>query len=394
MANPRVPHPSGRRGISTAAVHGGDVDDSRGSPVVPPIVQSATFYGGSGDGSEVLYTRYGNNPNQLHLARKLAELEGTASALALGSGMAATAMTLLALTGAGDHVVASRHLYGATRALLSRELPRRGVETTFVDPAGGRAWRRAIRPTTRVLFVEVPTNPTLRLFDPRPLSRLAQERGLVLVADATFASPVNLLPVKLGVDVVIHSATKYLSGHSDVVAGVVAGPDEVVTEVQRVMRLYGPVLDPHAAWLLDRGVRTLDVRVRRQNETALALARALERNDRVERVLYPGLASHPDHHLAREILRGFGGMVAFVVQGGGPAADRVASALEVARVAPSLGGVETLVSQPRHTSHADLTPEERRGVGIPDGFLRVSVGVEDAEDLVADFERALGRLED
>lgn len=357
--------------------------------MVPPIVQSATFFGGDGRG-ELLYSRYGNNPNQALLARKIAELEGTEAALPLASGMAATAMSLLALTRAGDHIVASRHLYGATTELLATELPRRGVETTFVDPDEGRQWREALRDRTRVLVLELPTNPTLRVFDPRPVARLAEQRGITTLLDATFASPVNLRPKALGVDVIVHSATKYLGGHSDLVAGVVAGSRAFIDEVTGTMKLYGPALDPHAAWLLDRGLRTLEVRVRRQNENALRLARWLEGRPGVERVIYPGLESHPDHHVATELMEGFGGMVSIVLEGGGDAADRLVDRLELALVAPSLGGVETLVSQPRFTSHADLSPSARADLGIPDGFVRISVGVENLDDLKADFEQALG----
>lgn len=378
-----------RRGPSTIAVHGGYTHSSLSAPVVPPIVQSATFLGGAGPDEELRYSRYGNNPNQLLLARKIAELEGTEAAVALGSGMAATAMTMLALAGSGDHLVASRHLYGTTRILLGEELPRRGIETTFVDLDEEGAVEDAFRPRTRALFLEVPTNPTLRVFDPRPLATLARARGARLLMDATFASPVNLRPLDLGVDVVIHSATKYLGGHSDLVAGVVAGPAGVVDDVTGLLRLYGPALDPHAAWLLDRGLRTLDVRVRRQNENALALARWLEGRPGIARVVHPGLESHPDHTLARELMEGFGGMLAFVLEGGAAAADAFANRLSLALVAPSLGGVETLVSQPRFTSHVGMDAEERARAGIPDGFVRVSVGVEDLDDLRADFARAI-----
>jgi cystathionine beta-lyase/cystathionine gamma-synthase len=307
--------------------------------------------------------------------------------------MAATAMTMLALTKAGDHIVASSMLYGATHALLEDELPRRGVETTFVDPTAGRGWRGAIRPNTRLIFVETPTNPTLRVLDSRPLVALAMERGLTLVMDATFASPANFRPIEQGVDVVIHSATKYLGGHSDLIAGVVAGPRSLVDEVKRVARLYGPALDPHAAWLLDRGIRTLDVRVARHNENALTLARWLSERPQVQRVVYPGLESHPDHALAAKVLRGFGGMLAVVVRGGSAAADRFMSALELALVAPSLGGVETLVSQPRYTSHAGMTARQLADLGIDEGFVRVSVGIENVDDLIADFDQALEALD-
>ena len=376
-------------GPGTLGVHGEGTDEKApGSPVVPPISQSATFHWADPRDGELLYTRYGNNPNQIAVAHKVAALEGTEAAVALASGMAATAMTLLALTDSGDHVVASTQLYGATQGLLRSELPRRGVSATFVDPNEGD-WEAAFRPNTRVLYIEVPTNPTLRVFDPRPLVELAHARGVEVACDATFASPVNLRAAAVGIDAVIHSATKYLGGHADLIAGVVAGSRELVDEVIRLMRLYGPSLDPNTAWLLDRGIRTLEVRMLRHNENGLAVAKFFESHPAVQRVVYPGLASHPDHQVATHLLAGFGGMVGVVLEGGGPAADRFLSALGLALPAPSLGGVQTLVSQPRYTSHAGLTREQRDAQGIPDGFVRISVGIENAEDLVADFEQAL-----
>jgi cystathionine beta-lyase/cystathionine gamma-synthase len=340
----------------------------------------------------LLYSRYGNNPNQEQLGRKLAALEGTEAAAVFGSGMAATAMTILALTQAGDHVVASSLLYGATQSLLRDELPRRRIDTTFVDPESVRGWREAVRPNTRVILIETPTNPVLRVLDPRPIAALAMERGLTLVMDATFASPANLKSVPLGVDAVIHSATKYLGGHSDLVAGVVCGSRALVDEIVRVARLYGPALDPHAAWLLDRGLRTLDVRVRRQNESAMKLARWFDEQPQVARVLYPGLEEHRDHAVASQIMEGFGGMLSVVLEGGAPAADGFMRALELAMVAPSLGGVETLISQPRYTSHVGLSAAELSAQGIEDGFVRISVGVEEVDDLIADFSQALEAL--
>jgi cystathionine beta-lyase/cystathionine gamma-synthase len=356
--------------------------------VVPPISQSATFHWADPRDGELLYTRYGNNPNQIAVAQKAAALEGTDASVALSSGMAATAMTLLALTDAGDHIVASSQLYGATQGLLRSELPRRGVRATFVDPDEG-GWEAALEPETRVLYIELPTNPTLRVFDPRPLVKIAHARGIKVACDATFASPVNLRAASLGIDAVIHSATKYLGGHADLIAGVVAGSHELVDEVIRLTRLYGPSLDPHTAWLLDRGIRTLEVRMIRHNENGLAVAEYFDGHPAIERVVYPGLASHPDHDVAKELLAGFGGMVSVVLKGGGPAADRFVSALGLAIAAPSLGGVQTLVSQPRYTSHAGLSREQREAQGIPDGFVRISCGIENAEDLVADFEQAL-----
>jgi cystathionine beta-lyase/cystathionine gamma-synthase len=360
--------------------------------VAKPVVQSATFlFRGGGDGEELLYTRYGNNPNQRQVGRKVAALEGMEAATPLASGMAATAMALLALSDAGDHVVAASNVYGATRRFLASELPRRGIGTTLVGSGDPEEWRRALTPRTRVFFLEVPTNPTLRVIDPRPLVALARERGVTVVADTTFASPVNLRAGALGVDVVIHSATKYLGGHSDLIAGVVAGTRAVIDRIVDLTTLYGPSLDPHACWLLDRGLRTLDVRVRRQNESALAVARWLEQQPQVRRVTYPGLPSHPDHRVASELLGGYGGMVSFVIEGGAAAADRFMDAVTLALAAPSLGGVETLISQPRHTSHAGWTAAEREAAGIPDGFVRLSIGVEDVNDLIADFSGALAR---
>lgn len=388
---PKKPTAPQHRGISTTGVHGGRVLRS-GDPVAPPIDQSATFrWEGPADG-ELLYTRYGNNPIHKAVGEKIARLEGMEAGVVLASGMGATAMTVLALTQAGDHIVASEALYGATTTLLAEELPRRGVATTFVDPFEPRSFRSAVTKSTRLLFLETPINPTLRVVDPRPIAALAHERGIQLVMDTTFASPVNLRAGLLGADVVIHSATKYLAGHSDVIAGAVAGSRPVIDEVIRKMRLYGPALDPHACWLLDRGLRTLDVRVRRQNESALTLARWLADQKPVASVSYPGLRHHPDHAIASEILQGFGGMVSFVLAGGGAAADAFLRRVDLAVPAPSLGGVETLVSQPRHTSHANLSSAERERLGVPDGFVRVSVGVEDVDDLITDFAAALEGL--
>jgi cystathionine beta-lyase/cystathionine gamma-synthase len=360
-----------------------------GEPVVPPLVLSSTFAGGRGE-AELRYTRYGNNPTQEGVARKLAELEGTEAALVLSSGMAAVAMTALALVETGGHIVASRHLYGATRTLFVEELPRRGIGCTLVDPDEPGAWVSAVRRETGLLYLEMPTNPTLRLPDPRPVVALGRERGIPVAMDATFATPVNARPAELGVDVVIHSATKYLGGHSDLIAGVVAGRAAVVRAVTAVMRLYGPSVDPHTAWLLDRGLRTLPMRMAAHNANALALARHLEGRPGVARVLHPGLASHPDHARSAALMPGGrGGMLSFVLAGGGPAADRFMEALEIIRVAPSLGGVESLASQPRHTSHRGMDAGARDEAGIPDGFIRISVGVEDAADLIADLDRGL-----
>ena len=266
--------PEDRPGLATRAVHAGRPEVRPGHPVVAPIVRSSTFHwAGPGDGAELLYSRYGNNPNQRSAAAGIAALEGTESALALASGMAAISMTLLAATRAGDHIVASRHLYGATHALLAGELPRRGITTTFVDPGDPGAWRAAATRRTRVVLIELPTNPTLRVFDIGPPREAARAAGAILAADMTFATPVNIRAAEHGVDAVIHSATKYLGGHSDLIAGAVAGSAELIGRVTHMMKLYGGSIDPQTAWLLERGMRTLPARMERHNRTALALAR-------------------------------------------------------------------------------------------------------------------------
>ncbi len=385
------PSMNGKRGLATRAVHSGQPRARPGGPVVAPIVRSSTFHwSGPGDGIDLLYSRYGNNPNQRSVAAKIAALEGTEDALALASGMAAISMTLLAATRTGDHIVASRHLYGATHALLSHELPRRGITTTFVDPGDPSAWRAATTPTTRVVLIELPTNPTLRVFDIGPARDAARSAGAILAADMTFATPVNIRASEHGVDAILHSATKYLGGHSDLIAGAVAGSAELVHGVTKMMKLYGGSIDPQAAWLLERGMRTLPARMDRHNRTALALAQWFTGVQGVRQVIHPGLPSHPDHDCAARMLDGNGGMLSIVLEGGGEAADRFCANLALAAAAPSLGGVETLVSQPRHTSHVDLSSAERDALGIPDGFVRISVGLEDLEDLKADFTEAVG----
>ena len=376
-------------GLSTRSIHAGLASRALGEPVAPPIVQSSTFFGGrGGDGEELLYSRYGNNPNQLRVQEKLAALEGTEAALALSSGMAAIAMAVLALMESGDHIVASEQLYGATRKLFERELPRRGIRTTFVDFTSLDEVESSIRPETRIIYFETPANPTLRVHDPTPVVGMARSMGILTAVDATFASPVNVRLAEHGIDLIIHSATKYLGGHSDLIAGAVAGSRELIERVRGMMILYGPSIDPHAAWLLDRGLRTLTLRVQRQNDGAMTLARWFQGRPEVASVVYPGLPTHPDHAVAAGLLDGFGGMLALVLRGGGEAADAFVDRLELGLVAPSLGGVETLVSQPRYTSHIALSPGARERLGIPDGFVRISVGTEDVADLVDDFAQA------
>jgi len=378
-----------RLGLSTRAVHGAPHAPAPRVPISSPIMQSSTFTNAVGSADEVLYTRYGNNPNQVSLARRLAALEGAEAAIFLGSGMGATAMAHLAILAPGDHLVSSDWIYGGTRRLFQGQFGRLGIEVSFVDPANPRVWKRHLRSTTRAVFVETPTNPLMRVIDLEPLAALCHTEGIALIVDSTFASPVNLRPIEHGADVVIHSATKYLNGHSDVIAGAVAGTEEVIEEVRQLMHVWGPALDPHAAWLVERGLKTLDVRMARHNANGLAFAEWAAGVSAFTRVHYPGLPSHPDHATAALQLDGFGGMVALELAGGAAAAERMLRRLRIAQHAPSLGGVETLVSEPRLTSHAALTPEQRAAQGMPDGLVRVSLGIEDVEDVIADFTRAL-----
>jgi cystathionine beta-lyase/cystathionine gamma-synthase len=376
-------------GLSTIAIHGGAEPYHPGDPVVPPIVQSVNYVQEIGTAAGLKYTRYGNTPNAERVQKRLALLEGAEASLVLSSGMGATACALLALLRPGDHLLASAFVYGGTHRLLTEEFVRHGIDVTLVDPLEPRAWRKRLRKETRAIFIESPVNPTCRVLDLRPISYLTKEVGLALVVDSTFASPVNFRPLEHGADVVIHSATKYLNGHSDVLAGVVAGTESYVQEVLQKEMVWGQTPDPMALWLLERGLRTLDIRVRRQNDNAMRIANWCADRKEIKRVHYPGLSDHPDHEVARDMLDAFGGMLAIELPGGGKATERFLRRLKVFTHAASLGGVESLVSEPRYTSHAGLTSEERTRIGIPDGFLRLSVGIEDADDLIADIEQAL-----
>lgn len=381
-----------RLGFSTLAVHGDPEARPDWSPVVTPVYQSSTFTNPIGSTQEVLYTRYGNNPNQVVIAKRLALLEGAEAAIFLGSGMGAIALAHLAVLRPGDHLLSSEWIYGGVRRLFAEEFGRFGIDVTFVRPLESRTWKRALTKNTRAIFLETPTNPLLRVLDLEPIATLCKTEGLALLVDSTFATPLNFRPLEYGADVVIHSGTKYLNGHSDVIAGAVAGTESVIEEVRKLLQVWGQALDPMAAWLIERGMKTLAVRVERHNRTGLALAEWCARQPQFAAVHYPGLPGHPDHDVAKRILNGFGGMLGVELKGGTRAAERFLRGLTIAAHAPSLGGVETLVSEPRLTSHAALAPEERARAGIPDGFLRFSIGLEDADDLIADIAQALAQL--
>jgi cystathionine beta-lyase/cystathionine gamma-synthase len=376
-------------GWSTRSVHAGVEPGEPGSPVATPVYQTSTFHNDPDGEGELLYTRYGNNPNHVVLEARVAALESAEACACVASGMAAIAAAIMAVAPVGSRVLAARALYGGTRILLDREMPRLGIESGYVD-FGEDGWRDRIRADTAAVIVEIPANPLLRVPDLPAIAAAARAVGAVVIVDATFATPINLRPVEHGADLVVHSATKYLAGHSDVTAGVVVGTSARLESVRDRLRVFGPVLDPHAAWLVERGIRTLALRMERHNANGLAIARWAARHPSVAAVHYPGLPSHPDHERASSLLDGFGGMVGLELAGGADAASRFMHGLRLIRVAPSLGGVESLASEPRHTSHAGLSPDERARSGIPDGFVRLSLGIEDADDLIADLDRALG----
>jgi len=376
-------------GLSTTAVHGGTQKPTPGTGVTSPLVQSVNFAQNTGTSEGLLYTRYGNTPNAEIVQKRLAQLEGSEAALVLSSGMGATACAMLALLRGGDHLVSSSWIYGGTRTLFTQDLPGMGIEVTFVNPLEPRAWRKALRKTTRVIFLESPVNPSCRVLELNSLQSLAHSEGIALVVDSTFASPINFRPIEHGADVVIHSATKFLNGHHDLLAGVVCGNEPFIDEVRRKMMVWGQAPDPFACWLLERGLKTLDVRVNRQNENAMRVAEWCSRRSEFSKVHYPGLPTHPDHEIAKTLLDGFGGMMGLELKGGGPAAVRFINGLKIFAHASSLGGCDSLVIEPRYSSHEHMSSEERARIGIPDGFIRVSIGIEDADDLIADIEHAL-----
>lgn len=383
-------------GFQTRAIHAGK-GENRTHAVTPPIWQTTTF---SADSSEhfaeiatavrpsEFYTRYGN-PTHKEVEATLVALEGGEAALLTSSGMGAIFTALMSALKAGDHVVAQTNHYAGAMTLLD-EMPRRfGVEVTLVDQTSAEAFAEALRPNTRVVYAESPTNPLMQITDLRALSELARARGITTIVDNTFSTPVNQRPLELGIDTVIHSATKYLGGHSDVTAGVVVSSREFVERAWHFSLLAGSILSPFDGWLLLRGLRTLALRVAQHNSNALALARFLEGHAGVSRVFYPGLESHPQHALARSQMNGFTGMLSVELRGDFTAAERFISRLKFATNAASLGGHETLVVHPAAMWGGYMTAEQLRAKGLSDSLVRVSVGLEDERDLLADFARAL-----
>jgi cystathionine gamma-synthase len=389
---------------STDAVHAGEACPRPHHTLTPAVAQTATYTftntadleqymrGEDKDPEREEYGRYGN-PTVREVERRVAALDGTEDGVAFSSGMAAISTALLSLTKTGDHVVMFDDCYRRTRQLVTKLLSRFGVEHSVVPAGDLSIVEQAIRPNTRVVIGESPTNPYLHCTDLERLAQIVKRRGRIrTLVDSTFATPVNSRPHDYGIDLVVHSATKYLAGHNDVLGGVVTGPSHLVSLLRDSRGVLGSVLDPHAAFLVARGLKTLGVRVERQNATALAVARALSSHPKIERVFYPGLDSHPSHAAAAAQMRGFGGVVSFHVKGGRAAASKVVDACKLAVIAPSLGGVETLIEQPCIMSFFELGPEELAAIGIDPSLIRLSVGIEETEDVVRDVLRALDTL--
>ena len=383
-----------KRRPETAAVRGASDLEKRNGPVAPEIYQTSTFEVTDNEEqirvttTDPYYTRWGT-PTITLAEQTVAALEGSEAALVFASGMGAITTTILSLLKAGDHIVAQREVYGGVAKFFSEWLPKLAIETTLVDTTEYQQHERAIRPNTKLLYLESPTNPALRIVDMKKTAAIAKQHGLISMIDSTFATPINQHPVEYGIDLVMHSGTKYLSGHADLTCGVVSGRRELIDEIGETRKTLGNCMDPHAAWLLIRGLKTLAVRVARQNENALRVAEFLEQHAKVRRVHYPFLKSHPQCAIAREQMSGGSGMVTFEVEGSGGDARRVSEAMRLFTLATSLGGVESLVSIPVLTSHAMISAELRERMGVTEQMVRLSVGIESVEDLIEDLDRAL-----
>jgi cystathionine beta-lyase/cystathionine gamma-synthase len=381
----------------TEAVHGGKSLHKKNGPLSAPIYQTSTFEVTDmqeqvrATPTDSFYTRYGN-PTHTVAENAIARLEGTDAALLFSSGMAAITTSMLALVKAGDHIVAQRDIYGGVTKFLSQWLPKLGVETTFVDTNDIEQHERAIRPNTKLLHIESPTNPTVRVVDLEKIAALARKHGLISTIDSTFATPINCRPVEWGIDLVLHSGTKYFGGHSDLICGIATGRRDLIEQIHGTRTTLGCCMDPHAAFLLLRGIKTMAVRVERQNESALRIAEFLSQHPKVARVHYAMLKEHPDYAIARKYLAGAGCVVSFAVEGSGADACRVAEGLSLFALAPSLGGVDSLVTIPVLTSHAMIAPELRKKMGVTEQLIRLSVGIEHVEDLIGDLEKGLGVL--
>lgn len=381
----------------TEAVRGGTDLSKKNGPLSTPIYQTSTFEVTDSQRqvevthTDMFYTRYGN-PTHTVAESAIAELEGTDASLLFASGMCAVTTTVLGLLKSGDHIVAQRDIYGGVTKFFTQWLPKLGIEVTLVDTNDYEQHVRAIRATTKMLYLESPTNPVARVIDLKKVAGIAKQHNLISMIDSTFATPINQRPAEYGIDLVMHSGTKYFGGHSDLIAGIVAGRQDLIDQIHETRTTLGGSMDPHAAWLLLRGIKTLAVRVQRQNENALKIAQFLAQHPKVRRVFYPFLEGNPQRALAMEQMSGGGGVLSFEVDGTGDDARRLAESLRLFTLAASLGGVDSLVTIPVLTSHAMISAEERRKMGVTEQMIRLSVGIESADDLIADLDRGLGTL--
>ena len=387
------------RGLSSIAVHGGEERLKHAKSLTNPIVQTATYVFDdldevdaytAGERDHFEYGRYGN-PTQRTAEAKLAALDGAEAALLFPTGMNAVTTVLQAMLRSGQHLIVMEDCYRKTTQFCNM-IGKFEIESTFVTPGDFGALEAAIQPNTRIIFTESPTNPHLHVVDLERLVPFAKERRLKVLIDSTFATPINQRPLEYGVDMVIHSATKYLSGHNDIMAGCICGSAPLVAAIKDFQKVTGGIVDPHSAYLLIRGLKTLALRVNRQNESAQTVAEFLQAHDKVKEVYYPGLESHVDHEVASAQMRGFGGVVSFDIDGDLDRTRRFVHALEIPYIAPSLGGVETLVSHPASVSYYDLSRDQRLAIGIKDELVRYSVGIEDADELIEDIELALNKI--
>jgi len=375
--------------IDTKLIHAGEPDPLIMGAVSMPIFQSTMFeYSGEKSYHDLMYIRLNNTPNHLALHDKLSALENAEAALVMASGMAAISTTLLSILSSGDHLLSQDCLYGGTHDFVTKDFRSFGITYDFIDGNNPESWKMKLRPNTKAIYVETMTNPTIQVADHKAIVEFAKANNLVTIIDNTFASPINFRPPEHGFDISLHSCTKYLNGHSDIVAGAAIGRKELVTRIKRRLDHLGGSLDPHACFLLHRGMKTLAVRVRYHNESTLKIAKFLNEHPAVAKVNYPGLETHPQHKRARELFDGFGGVLSFELKRGATAAQRFIENTTLPIVAPSLGGVETLITLPVQTSHAGMSPADRNALGITDGLIRLSVGIEATEDLIEDFQQA------
>lgn len=381
------------KNIETQLIRSGELEPRVMGAVSMPVFQSSTFeYAGEVGYNSIRYIRLNNTPNHIVLNRKLAEIENAEAAMVTSSGMAAITTSLLTVLGNGDHLLAQSSLYGGTFDFITKDLSGYGIEYDLIDGDSPDTWESKLKPDTKAIYVESITNPLMQVCDLEAVAKFAKDNGIISLIDNTFTSPVNFRPLDIGFDLSLHSCTKYMNGHNDIAAGAVCGRTEMIERISHKLGHLGGTLDPHACFLLHRGMKTLALRIKYQNESAQKIAEFLERRKEIEKVNYPGLTSNKYHKRAGELFSGFGGMISFVIKGGEPAAEKFIKELTLPVYAPSLGGVETLIILPSKTSHAGLTDTEKNAQGISDGLIRLSVGIENTGELIDDFEKALSAL--